>query len=113
LRRRTLLINLQKGIVDLPTTSNSGEAVLANGPALSGCEGTGDARQGRLLRGLRRRLEDADRSAAATADRRLSGRPDQLADGLAEPSDLRITKRQSGAFYGTELDLQLRRRGVV
>ena len=29
-----------------------------------------------------------------------------------EPSDLIVTKRQWGAFYGTELDLQLRRRGV-
>jgi nicotinamidase-related amidase len=29
-----------------------------------------------------------------------------------DPSDLVITKRQWGAFYGTELDLQLRRRGV-
>jgi nicotinamidase-related amidase len=28
------------------------------------------------------------------------------------PGDIRITKRQWGAFYGTELDLQLRRRGV-
>ncbi|MEJ1963063.1 MAG: hydrolase [Gammaproteobacteria bacterium] len=28
------------------------------------------------------------------------------------PSDLLITKRQWGAFYGTELDLQLRRRGI-
>lgn len=28
------------------------------------------------------------------------------------PPDLVITKRQWGAFYGTELDLQLRRRGV-
>ena len=37
----------------------------------------------------------------------------ELADGLAEPSDLRITKRQWGAFHGTELDLQLRRRGVT
>jgi nicotinamidase-related amidase len=37
----------------------------------------------------------------------------ELADGLAQPSDLRITKRQWGAFYGTELDLQLRRRGVT
>jgi nicotinamidase-related amidase len=27
-------------------------------------------------------------------------------------NDIRITKRQWGAFYGTELDLQLRRRGV-
>ncbi|GFZ86652.1 hydrolase [Dyella caseinilytica] len=27
-------------------------------------------------------------------------------------SDIRITKRQWGAFYGTELELQLRRRGI-
>jgi nicotinamidase-related amidase len=33
-------------------------------------------------------------------------------EGLVEPSDFIITKRQWGAFYGTELDLQLRRRGV-
>lgn len=35
-----------------------------------------------------------------------------LPEGLAEPSDVVILKRQWGAFYGTELDLQLRRRGV-
>ncbi len=29
-----------------------------------------------------------------------------------DPADLIVTKRQWGAFYGTELDLQLRRRGV-
>ncbi|WP_264779078.1 isochorismatase family protein, partial [Gluconobacter sphaericus] len=36
----------------------------------------------------------------------------ELVDGLAEPTDLRVTKRQWGAFYGTDLDLQLRRRGI-
>ncbi len=35
-----------------------------------------------------------------------------LADGLLEPTDIRVTKRQWGAFYGTDLELQLRRRGV-
>jgi nicotinamidase-related amidase len=35
------------------------------------------------------------------------------ADGLAEPLDIRITKRQWGAFYGAGLDLHLRRRGVT
>jgi nicotinamidase-related amidase len=30
-----------------------------------------------------------------------------------QPGDLRVTKRQWGAFYGTELDLQLRRRHVT
>jgi nicotinamidase-related amidase len=36
-----------------------------------------------------------------------------LADGLAEPGDILVFKRQWGAFYGTDLDLQLRRRGVA
>ena len=31
----------------------------------------------------------------------------------AQPGDLMITKRQPNAFYGTELDLQLRRRKVT
>lgn len=46
--------------------------------------------------------------------------PQQLPDDWSElvpelgarEGDLRITKHQWGAFYGTELDLQLRRRGV-
>ena len=36
----------------------------------------------------------------------------ELIDGLAMPGDILITKRQWSAFYGTELDLQLRRRGI-
>ncbi len=43
-------------------------------------------------------------------------RPPDWADFVPElgvqPGDIQITKRQWGAFYGTELDLQLRRRGV-
>jgi nicotinamidase-related amidase len=35
-----------------------------------------------------------------------------LIDGLARPGDLLITKHQWGAFFGTALDLQLRRRGI-
>jgi nicotinamidase-related amidase len=30
----------------------------------------------------------------------------------ATPGDIHVTKRQWGAFYGTDLDLQLRRRGI-
>lgn len=36
----------------------------------------------------------------------------ELADRLKGAGDIYITKRQWGAFYGTELDLQLRRRGI-
>lgn len=35
-----------------------------------------------------------------------------LAEGLAQPGDILVTKRNWGAFYGTDLDVQLRRRGV-
>lgn len=35
--------------------------------------------------------------------------PPQL---MVRDSDILVTKRQWGAFYGTELDLQLRRRGI-
>ncbi|MBB6248173.1 hydrolase [Rhodanobacter sp. A1T4] len=38
----------------------------------------------------------------------------ELADELAtEPGDILVMKRQWGAFYGTDLDLQLRRRGIT
>ena len=37
----------------------------------------------------------------------------ELVAGLdRQPSDIVVTKRQWGAFYGTELDQQLRRRGI-
>jgi nicotinamidase-related amidase len=35
-----------------------------------------------------------------------------IVEGLAQPGDIRVTKQQWGAFYGTNLDDQLRRRGV-
>jgi nicotinamidase-related amidase len=35
-----------------------------------------------------------------------------LVEGLARPNDILVTKHQWGAFYGTDLDVQLRRRGV-
>ena len=37
---------------------------------------------------------------------------DEFPPGLMQAGDVLITKRQWGAFYGTELDLQLRRRGI-
>jgi nicotinamidase-related amidase len=35
-----------------------------------------------------------------------------VADAGFQPGDVIVTKRQWGAFYGTDLDLQLRRRGI-
>ncbi|WP_099907428.1 isochorismatase family protein [Streptomyces sp. TLI_171] len=38
---------------------------------------------------------------------------DQLSEELRRPSDLLVTKHNWGAFHGTDLDVQLRRRGVT
>ncbi len=49
--------------------------------------------------------------------RQFGARPanwDVIVDELAgHPEDIVVTKRNWGAFYGTDLDLQLRRRGVT
>ena len=37
---------------------------------------------------------------------------DALVDGLWQPGDIRVTKRNWSAFHGTELDLILRRRSI-
>jgi nicotinamidase-related amidase len=112
-----ILIDLQKGIVGRPTEPHSGAAVLARGQELAI-----RFRAAKALVVLVNVAFSADFSDAlkTPVDRSMQvpsgGFPDgwsDLADGLAEPSDIRITKRQWGAFYGTELDLQLRRRGVT
>ena len=59
---------------------------------------------------------DAPRNRTEVA--RPSGRPpanwtDPLSEVDAQPSDVVVIKHQPGAFHGTDLDLQLRRRGVT
>ena len=57
--------------------------------------------------------EPADGRAHEPARRGLPGDWATLAPEVsALPARVRITKRQQSAFYGTELDLQLRRRGI-
>src|SRR5258708_9840202 len=112
-----ILIDLQKGIVGMPTAPYSGEAVLAKGKELA--RRFRAARAPVMLVNVAFSLDFSD-ALQTPVDRPPAlppgGLPEgwtELADGLAEPSDLRITKRQWGAFHGTELDLQLRRRGVT
>jgi nicotinamidase-related amidase len=112
-----ILIDLQKGIVGLPTEPHSSAAVLAAGQDLARRFRAAGAPVVLVNVAFSPDFGDA---LAAPVDQPLQRPPGgfpegwtELADGLAEPSDLRITKRQWGAFYGTELDLQLRRRGVT
>jgi len=52
--------------------------------------------------------------AAARAARSFPEGWDQISDKLAgHPEDIVVTKRNWSAFYGTDLDLHLRRRGVT
>jgi nicotinamidase-related amidase len=109
-------IDLQRGIVSAPAAPRSGLEVVQKvaqlAKALRAAGGTvvltrvtpsADGKDGL------RPLTDAAQAAGRTLP------PDwaELVPELGvQPTDLTITKRQWGAFYGTELDLQLRRRGV-
>ena len=111
-----VLIDVQKGIIGMPLAPRTGNEVLTTGQGL--------ARQFRAVGApvILVRVAWADDYADAPGQRvdqpfarPAGGLPaawGALAEGLAQPQDLVITKRQWGAFYGTELDLQLRRRGV-
>jgi nicotinamidase-related amidase len=112
-----ILIDLQKGIFGRETEPYSGAAVLAAGQQLARRFRTAGAAVVLVNVAFAADWSDA---LKAPVDQPMQvppgGFPEgwtELADGLAEPSDIRITKRQWGAFYGTELDLQLRRRGVT
>src|SRR6202522_200177 len=112
-----ILIDLQKGIVARRFAPYSSEAVLAKGREL--------ARRFRVAKAPVVLVNvafapDFSDALKAPVDRAMQAPPggfpedwSKLADGLAEASDLKVTKRQWGAFYGTDLDLQLRRRGVT
>lgn len=111
-----IAIDLQRGILGRQTTPHSAADVLSRTVRLAGaCRTAGalvvlvhvafspDARD--------RLAPPADDMTAAT-----SPLPPGFADLAPElgplPGDIVIAKRQWGAFYGTELDLQLRRRGI-
>ncbi len=111
-----VLIDLQNGTIGTPLAPRSGAEVLATGQALA----TRFRSAGAVVVLVRVAFaENFADTPSQNVDQPLR-RPEKglpaswsaLADGLAQPSDLVITKHQWGAFYGTELDLQLRRRGM-
>jgi nicotinamidase-related amidase len=112
-----ILIDLQKGIVGLPLGPYSGEAVISKGMDLARRFRVAKAPVVLVNVAFSPDFGDALKSPVDQPPHMpAGGLPEgwtELVDGLAEPSDLRVTKRQWGAFYGTDLDLQLRRRGVT
>jgi len=111
-----VLIDLQGGIVGRPLAPHSGAAVVAVGQALA----ERFRAAGALVILVRVAWSDdfgdalrqpVDQPLARPAEGLPPGWSD-LVPGLVQPGDLILTKRQWSAFHGTELDLQLRRRGI-
>jgi nicotinamidase-related amidase len=110
-----VVIDLQRGIVAMPTFPRPAAEVIRNAAELVKAQRSGGGLVVRV-----RVTPSADGKDAlhplADAPPLVQHRPPDFADLVPEidlqPSDLVITKRQWGAFHGTELDLQLRRRGV-
>ena len=111
-----VLIDLQKGIVSRQLEPHTAAEVLKKGIELAGRFRRAGAPVILVNVGWSPEAKDALRQPVDQPTQLPPGGfpPDfmELAEGLAEPGDIRITKRQWGAFYGTEMDLQLRRRGI-
>jgi nicotinamidase-related amidase len=109
-----VLIDLQNGILGMPLAPHSGHEVLARSRDLAGRFRAAGAPV--VLVHVAFAEDFADVPGQNVDQPMPQGRRPAdwtaLTDGLAGPKDIIITKRQWGAFYGTELDLQLRRRGV-
>jgi nicotinamidase-related amidase len=112
-----VLIDLQQGILPFAKGPRTGQEVVDASARL--------AKRFRELGGLVVLVrvgwhDDYADSLSQPADQPTHLKPGMLpdnwleyADGLeVSPKDIHITKRQWNAFFGTELDLQLRRRGI-
>jgi nicotinamidase-related amidase len=112
-----VLIDLQKGILPFAHAHRSGAAVLAAAAPLAARFRELGAPVVLVRVGWSADFGDAPKQPVDQARGAPPGGfpadwwdlPEELA---SVPGDILVTKRQWGAFYGTELDLQLRRRGI-
>jgi nicotinamidase-related amidase len=117
--RRTaiVVIDLQKGIARMPGGApHTKPAVIANASHLLSASRAAGAQP--ILVHVGGSPDDADRLHTPTDQKWKTTGPlppdwSELIPELdRQPSDVVILKRQWGAFYGTDLDLQLRRRNL-
>jgi len=111
-----VLIDLQKGILANALSPITGQELLARGQALAArfraaaatvvLVNVAFSADGRDV--LRQPVDELPPIPKGGFPADWSEFP----SGLMQAGDLHITKRQWSAFYGTELDLQLRRRGI-
>ncbi|WP_046734576.1 hydrolase [Streptomyces humi] len=115
-RTALVVVDLQQGIVGMPTQPHTGAEVVARTAELA------DAFRAKGLPVVLVRVSFAADFADA-----VPGRTERQARGLAFPEgwdvvvdelsghagDIHVTKHNWSAFHGTDLDVQLRRRGVT
>src|ERR1035438_5529015 len=110
-----VVIDLQKGISSIPTEPYPSALVIENSAKL-----LTSARKNNMPVFLVHvtpspDLKDSLRPISETSFQRSGFNPgwsEFVPELNIQPGDFLITKHQGGAFYGTELDLQLRRRGI-
>jgi len=111
-----MLIDLQKGILGNALTPVTSQELLERGQALA--ERFRAAKATVVLVNVAFSPDGADMlcqpvdQASPVPAGGLPAGWNEFPSGLMQSGDLQITKRQWGAFYGTELDLQLRRRRI-
>jgi len=115
-KRKTCLvvIDLQKGIVSMPTEPYDAKTVVSNAVKLAKA-----FRENKMSVFLVHVAFSKQTALQPVADLVMPSRGDVPADWAdivpelgPAPSDVVIMKRQWGAFYGTDLDLRLRRGGL-
>ena len=110
-----VVIDLQKGITSMPAVPHSTQDVIANSSSILIA-----ARKNKMNVFLVHVTPSPDFKDAlhpiSETSFQMSGFNPEWSEYVPElniqPSDILITKHQWGAFYGTGLDLQLRRRGI-
>lgn len=114
-RMALVVIDLQQGIVQMPAEPHSATSVITHAAQLAdACRAVGAfvvlVHVGPSPDGQDALRPHADQSAPTRA---LPPGWDTIVSELGpKPGDHVVRKRQWGAFYGTDLDLQLRRRGI-
>ena len=110
-----VVIDLQKGVVGMKGQPNDIQSVVENNVKLA--KAVRD--QGGLIVLVHVDFIDGQDALQPVTDGQggMGGeRPKDFSELIPElqpePGDLVVTKRNWGAFFGTELDLQLRRRGI-
>lgn len=110
-----VVIDLQKGITSRDTAPYPAVDVIARSAKLAAAFRRARAAVVIVTVGWSPDMADAPAQRVTIPIAAPDDMKDFMTDsaGLgAQPGDIRVTKRQWGAFYGTDLDLQLRRRGI-